>query len=101
MIKKNMFTEVIDTIRERGKHYGTPDANYKRIAGLWSLILKTNVTPKDVLLCMVATKLCREIASHKRDNVIDMAGYLKLYLDMEDSCKRPTKQKKIKIMRKK
>ena len=64
MIKKDMFTEVIDTIRERGKHYGTPDTNYKRTAELWSLILKKNVTPKDVLLCMVATKLCREISSH-------------------------------------
>lgn len=101
MIKKDMFTEVIDTIRERGKYYGAPHDNYKRTAELWSLILKTNVNPKDVLLCMVATKLCREISSHKRDNVIDMAGYLKLYLDMEDSCKRPTKPKKIKIMRKK
>lgn len=101
MTKKDMFTEVIDTIRERGKYYGTPSDNYKRTAELWSLILKTNVTPRDVLLCMVATKLCREISTHKRDNVIDMAGYLKLYLDMEDQCKRPTRQKKIKTMRKK
>ncbi len=94
---KSLFGQVSKTIRERGKYYGKPEDNYRRTADLWSEILKTKVTPKDVLLCMVATKLCREIARHKRDNIVDMAGYLTLYINMEDkSCKRFTKRKKIK-----
>lgn len=99
---KDLFEKVAKTITERGRYYGNPKENYQRTAVIWSMILKADVKPSDVLLCMVGTKLCREVTRHKLDNIVDMVGYLKLYMDMEgELCKRSTKPKKIKQTRKK
>ena len=33
------------------------------------------LSAEKVALCMVALKISRELNSHKRDNLVDMAGY--------------------------
>ena len=65
------------TSTERIVEYGHPAVNFADIAAMWSVILKTNVTPMQVGLCNIATKICREINAHKRDNLVDIAGYAK------------------------
>ena len=65
------------TSTERIIEYGHPAVNFADIATMWSVILKTNVTPTQVGLCNIATKICREINLHKRDNLVDIAGYAK------------------------
>lgn len=60
----------------RQQAYDHPADNFARIAGMWSVIFGTAVTPKQVGLAMVAVKLCREIHSHQRDNFVDAIGYL-------------------------
>ena len=48
---------------------------------LWTGILAgrlregQHVTPMDVPLCMIAVKLARQAHRHKRDNLVDIAGY--------------------------
>jgi hypothetical protein len=59
----------------RQKSYGHPKLNYERTAKIWSVILKTEIRPEQVALCMIGTKLAREVQTHKRDNLIDIAGY--------------------------
>jgi hypothetical protein len=65
------------TSEDRIKDYGHPADNFADIAAMWSVIIGTNVTPTQVGLCNVATKICRHLNKEKRDNLIDMAGYAK------------------------
>ena len=33
------------------------------------------VTAREAMLCMVGVKMSREVHRHKRDNLVDIAGY--------------------------
>lgn len=61
---------------DRRDDYGHPFHDFDRVAKIWSLILGVDVTAEQVPLCMVAIKLSRQINHPKRDNIVDMAGYL-------------------------
>lgn len=61
---------------ERDQSYGTALSNFTRIAKLWSVVLKVEVTPEQVGLCMALVKFAREVNKHKKDNLVDAAGYL-------------------------
>jgi len=65
------------TSAERIIQYGHPSKNFADIAKMWSVILNVEVTPQQVGLCNIATKICREINSQKRDNLVDICGYAK------------------------
>ncbi len=65
------------TSNERIIQYGHPSKNFTDIARMWSVILGIEITPQQVGLCNIATKLCREINSQKRDNLVDICGYAK------------------------
>lgn len=65
------------TSSERVIQYGHPSKNFADIAKMWSVILNVEVTPQQVGLCNIATKICREINSQKRDNLVDICGYAK------------------------
>lgn len=69
---------------DRGEAYGHPTVKYKVLADLWSGILRFEVTPEQVVLCMLATKLGRESLNHKRDNLVDIAGYAKVLAMLTD-----------------
>jgi hypothetical protein len=60
---------------ERQGDYGPPHETFEPIAQMWSAILGTPITAKQVALCMAALKLCREAYKPKRDNLVDLAGY--------------------------
>lgn len=61
----------------RAHHYGHPLDNHDRIARIWSVILGVEVTPDQVALCMVGTKVARlaNDIDHE-DSWIDIAGYV-------------------------
>ena len=63
------------THSDRNKDYDDPIRNYEHIAKIASAILKKEITPQDVVIIMIATKLSRENFKHKRDNCTDGAGY--------------------------
>lgn len=60
---------------DRNADYGTVTDNFGTIAALWSIVLKTNITPEQVGLCMVQVKVARQMFKPKRDNLVDIAGY--------------------------
>jgi len=60
---------------ERQSDYGHPYDDFSRTAKLWSAILDIPISPEQVALCMVAVKLSREVHKHKKDNLVDIAGY--------------------------
>ena len=70
------------TSGEKRKEYGDSTRFYRRCAELWSTLLGYTVEPEQVGQCMIAFKLLREATAHKRDNLVDLAGYartLELY----------------------
>lgn len=65
----------------RRADYDHPMPNFRRTAAIWTAVLGeklqpgVNISPMDVALCMIGVKLAREAFSHKRDNLVDIAGY--------------------------
>lgn len=68
---------------DRNASYGPPTENFDNISEMWTTILGhklkpgCRVTAREVADMNIAQKLCRNIASPKRDNYTDIAGYAK------------------------
>ena len=65
----------------RRVEYGEPADDFGRAAHMWTGILARklregqSISAMDIPLCMVAIKLARQSHHHKRDNLVDIAGY--------------------------
>jgi len=59
----------------RQKSYGHPAQDFGRTALIWKAILGIHVTPEQVGLCLIGVKISREVNGHKRDSLVDIAGY--------------------------
>lgn len=55
--------------------YGAPEANFERIAQMWSALFGRTFSPTEVGLAMIVVKLTREQFAHKDDNITDIEGY--------------------------
>jgi hypothetical protein len=56
--------------------YGHPADDFTRTGALWGAILGIPTVPPHLVgLCQVALKISREVNAHKRDNLVDIAGY--------------------------
>ena len=81
----NILREAEDIIYgDREATYGHPAKNLESIARFWTGYLKQKygieapLTPEDVCWMMALLKMSRQMNSHKRDNLVDAAGYLAL-----------------------
>lgn len=73
---RTITQEAEDIVKgQRAKSYGDSSQSLINIASVWSVILKTKITPEQVAMCMIGLKLVRESVQHKRDNLVDMVGY--------------------------
>ena len=63
---------------ERQADYSDPVANFKRIAEIASAIMAKDITAEECCIVMIAVKLARENYKHKRDNLVDLAGYAEI-----------------------
>ena len=85
----SVLQQAIDIINgERQDVYGSPEDSFAKIAGYWTTYLgdqmTDRITAEDVALMMTLFKIAREANQHKRDNIIDAAGYLGIYADMQE-----------------
>lgn len=72
---RTILEEAYSAVEDRKRVYGPPKEDFARQALLWSAILNHPVRPEDVPLCLIATKISREVHSPKVDNRVDIAGY--------------------------
>lgn len=76
---------------DRQADYSDPVENFKHIAKIASAILKKDLSAKDCVVVMIAVKTAREMYKHKRDNLVDKAGYTEiLHRIMEDEINQQT-----------
>ena len=63
----------------RAKEYGPARKNHEHIAQIWSIILEQDITPEQVVACMVGLKLA-EVSEDmtKDDSWVDIIGYAAL-----------------------
>ena len=72
----NILEEALKiTHGDRQRDYDSPERNFQHIAEIASAILKKKITPKEIAMIAIATKLAREQFRHKRDSCTDIAGY--------------------------
>jgi len=81
--RDQLFAEATLLTQDRGRIYGSPYTNHKRIAELWSGLLEFPITAHQVVLCMASVKLARlvETPSH-HDSIVDAIAYLAFYEDV-------------------
>lgn len=86
---KSLFADASKKINgERQDTYGAPEDSFERIAVRWNQYLqarnglKTPIVAKDVTIMMADFKLARECTQRKRDNIVDLVGYLGLHDDL-------------------
>ena len=76
MSGETMLRHATTLVAERRKAYGDPAVSMAEVAQRWSITLKRQVTPAQVVLCMIDLKLARLGHDPKhQDSIQDVAGY--------------------------
>lgn len=70
-----ILDEAKNVVYSRQASYGVPEDNFVTTAELWSAYLGTPIRPEDVGMMMILLKVARERYQHKKDNLVDIAGY--------------------------
>lgn len=68
--------ELINGDRERD--YGEAHKNFQDVARLWSVILETEITEQQFVLCMIMLKAARLMKTDHEDSWVDLCGYAAL-----------------------
>ena len=68
---------------DRQAQYGDAQDSFTRIAGLWSAYLGSPVSPRDTAVMLVLLKCSRERNTRQADNLIDIAGYAALAVELK------------------
>lgn len=63
----------------RQTDYGDAVENFKKIAIVATILSGAGLTPRQAAAVHIATKIVREGHRHKRDNLVDLAGYADIF----------------------
>lgn len=63
---------------ERQTDYDDPVTNFKRIAAIATELTDKELSPEDCVKVLMAVKMARQVFKHKRDNLVDLAGYTEI-----------------------
>ena len=90
--KKSILQEAEEIVNgARKADYGSAKVSFERIGQMtalmltedeWDLLSQRIISPTVVTKMHQATKLTRESFAHKRDNLVDLAGYASLQNDI-------------------
>ena len=71
-----MLRHAASIVAERRRTYGEPVASMEAVAKRWSLTLGHQITPAQVVLCLIDLKLVRLAHDpNHHDSLVDVAGY--------------------------
>ena len=73
---EQLLQQALQIFEERRANYGLAKHHFREVAKRWSLILNCQITPGQVVMCLIELKLARlkENPTHL-DSIIDIAGY--------------------------
>jgi hypothetical protein len=76
MTAEKLLAEAAAVVRDRRHTYGQPLNLFERVAARWSQVLGTKVTPAQVIVCLLDSKVGRlaHDPTH-RDSLVDLIGY--------------------------
>jgi len=80
-----ILDEAKNVVDSRQASYGAPEDNFATTAELWSAYLGTPIRPEDVGMMMILLKVARERYQHKKDNLMDIAGYAECVARLHES----------------
>jgi hypothetical protein len=73
---EQLLGQAVSIVRDRRCMYGEPADLFKRVAVRWSQVLGTNVTPAQVIVCLIDLKVARLAGNPCHlDSINDVAGY--------------------------
>ncbi len=73
---EQLLQQALQTFEERRANYGQAKHHFREVARRWSLILNCQVTPQQVVMCLIELKLARLKGNPTHlDSIIDIAGY--------------------------
>ena len=75
---ETLFCKAEEILEDRAEHYLGYPVEAERIALIWTGITGFDIKATQVPLMMAGLKLMREGGKHKRDNLVDIAGYVEL-----------------------
>ena len=79
MVYKPILSEANDIVNNQvRKEYPHPTENFKVISDIATTIGNKFLSPIDCVNVLISVKLSREKFSHKRDNLVDLAGYAEI-----------------------
>lgn len=73
----------------RKTDYGEVTPSFKRIAQLASIFIGKDLDKFDICWIMIALKISRQMNQPKRDNLVDLAGYVGLMQQLLDEEENP------------
>jgi Domain of unknown function (DUF6378) len=73
---EQLLKQAASVVRDRRQTYGQPTDLFEPVAVRWSQVLGTEVTPAQVIICLIDLKVAR-LAHDPRhlDSITDIAGY--------------------------
>lgn len=74
----NILEEADKIVNDRSRGYEDVVSSFKNISNIASAIRRKPILPRDVSAVLMALKLSREQYAHKRDNLVDLAGYAQI-----------------------
>jgi hypothetical protein len=85
---EKFLKHVANVIVERSTQYGDASSNMAAIAARWSATLGKEITPAEVVLCLLDLKLARlaHDPTHE-DSAVDVCGYAALLHELIETSK--------------
>lgn len=82
----DLLAEAASIVAERRRQYGPARPLFEQVARRWSATLVVEVTPEQVVMCIIDVKLARlaHDPAH-RDSAVDVAGYAAVVAELADS----------------
>ena len=76
MNAEQLLEHAADIVTRRRREYGEPVDLFEQVAKRWSLTLGTEISPAQVVLCLIDLKIARLARDPRHvDSQADVAGY--------------------------